>query len=125
MLNRAEAHVLRLSVLHAILDRSRVITLAHHRAALGFVQYCEASVASIFGDALGDPLADRILEALRRRGPMERAEITRVLLGRNVAATRITRALQVLLEAGKVTVETRAGTGGRSAEVWRAIPGTT
>jgi hypothetical protein len=63
--NRAEAQVLRLSVIYALLDCSRVIQLPHLMAALAVWEYCESSARYIFGDSTGDPIADRILEALR------------------------------------------------------------
>jgi hypothetical protein len=69
LLSRAEAQVLRLSVIYALLDCSDTIRTEHLKAALGVWEYCEQSALSIFGDRLGDPMADRILEALRTAGP--------------------------------------------------------
>jgi len=66
ILNRAEAQVLRLSLIYALLDRSDQISANHLQAALAVWDYCEASVLYLFGDRTGDPVADRIIDELRR-----------------------------------------------------------
>jgi len=65
LLSRAEAQVLRLSILYAGLDKSMIIHPVHLRAAVAVWEYAMASVQYIFGDKLGDPDADAILDALR------------------------------------------------------------
>ena len=65
---RPEAQTLRLSVAYAVLDGSPVIRAEHIQAALAVWSYCEASALAIFGDALGDPIADRLLAELREAG---------------------------------------------------------
>src|SRR5262249_21359335 len=85
--SRAEAHVVRLSCIYALLDGSSVIDVPHLKAALAIWNYCEQSCRYIFGDALGDPIADRILQALRGSATgLNRSQISR-LLGNNVAAS--------------------------------------
>src|SRR5437763_14431983 len=56
--SRAEAQVMRLACLYALLDCSTVISRKHLEAALALWQYCENSARFIFGDDLGDPVAD-------------------------------------------------------------------
>ena len=65
VLGRAEAQVARLSLVYALLDRSRVIGDRHLGAALEFWRYCADSGRFIFGERLGDPLADKVLGFLR------------------------------------------------------------
>ncbi|MDQ3694143.1 MAG: bifunctional DNA primase/polymerase [Chloroflexota bacterium] len=115
---RAEAHVLRLSLLYALLDQTPDITPAHLLAALALWDYCEASARYIFGDQTGDPIADRILAALRASGQMAQGEIID-LLGRHVNAGRLGKALEVLTAAGLARNE-REETGGRPRTVWSA-----
>ena len=62
---RAEAQVLRLSLIYALLDGTATIRAEHLLAALAVWEYAEASARYIFGDALGNPVADRVLEQLR------------------------------------------------------------
>jgi hypothetical protein len=113
---RAEAQVLRLSVLYAVMDGSQAIQLPHLEAALAVWQYAEASARYIFGDATGDPVADRILEALAN-GEMDRTALHQ-LFGRNVKAERIAHALAMLQGAGRVRTEHPESEGGRPREVW-------
>jgi hypothetical protein len=71
----------------------------------------------LFGDAIGDPVADEILAQLRRaENGLNRTQI-RELCGNHVRADRIGQALGVLLRAGLARTEQRE-TGGRPAEVW-------
>ena len=115
---RAEAHVLRWSLLYALLDEAPAIGVLHLLAALALWDYAEASIRHVFGDATGDPIADRLLAALRANGPMTQAEVVD-LFGRNVAAARLGRAQESLLRAGLIRSEQEA-TGGRPRTVWRA-----
>lgn len=58
---RAEAQTVRLALLYALLDGKSEIDAPHLNAALALWEFCEASAIYIFGDALGDPIADDIL----------------------------------------------------------------
>jgi hypothetical protein len=119
---RAEAQVLRLALLYAALDCSAVIERVHLEAALALWGYAERSAAYIFGDKLGNPDADVILDALRRCGPcgLTRTQL-RDLFGRNLSAERIERALALLRNMDKARCEQqRSENGGRPTETWFA-----
>lgn len=118
VLSRAEAQVMRLAAIYAVLDRVDRVGVAHLEAALALWEYAEASAHYIFGDALGDPVADTILSALRKAGPLTRTDLFG-LFGRHVSGSRLDRALLTLLTSGKVTREQDRDTGGRPREVWR------
>jgi len=114
---RAEAQVLRLSTLYALLDGSAIIREQHLLAALAVWEYAEASARFIFGDALGDPVADQILRVLRESSSgLTRTEISG-LFGRHRPAADIERALRALSELGFIRCRLQQ-TEGRSAEVW-------
>ncbi len=119
VLARSEAYVMRIAAIYAVLDRSRKITAAHLKAALALWQYVEDSTRYIFGDALGDTIADTILQALRQSGEMTRSEIVD-LFGRHANRAKIDRGLTKLMAAGKVTRSLDRETGGRPREIWRA-----
>jgi hypothetical protein len=68
MLARTESQVVRLALVYAVLDRSRVIEVAHLRAARALWAYAERSVAHVFGTSTGDRHADS-LRALLADGP--------------------------------------------------------
>ena len=110
---------MRLAVAYALLDCSRLIRQAHLEAALALWEYSERSAAWIFGIAMGDPVTDRILEALQTAPgrTMTREELSNHF-NRHVKSERIGRSLAVLSTAGRVVIET-VKTAGRSAEVVR------
>jgi len=118
--NRAEAQVLRLSVLYAILDRSEAILAEHLLAALAVWHHAEQSAAWVFGDAVGDEVADAIMEATRAKGELDRTDI-RDLFARHVNRARIEQALVFLVNAGRLEYSSES-TGGRPREVYR-VPG--
>lgn len=118
--SRAEAQVTRLSLVYALLDLSDTIRLEHLQAALALWEYCEASARFIFGDSLGDPMADEILQALRSApNGLTRTDL-RDLFGRNKSGADIDRALAVLQEYGLARYVDETGTGGRPARRWFA-----
>ena len=118
LLGRAEAQVMRLSGLYAALDGQSLIDVVHLTAALALWHHADASTRMIFGDSLGDPVADAILKALRARGDMTDSEISDSFR-RHKTAAELERAKGVLMQAGLahcVTTET----DGRPRIVWRA-----
>lgn len=116
--SRAEAQVLRISALFAVLDVSSTIELEHLQAGLAVWGYAEKSARHIFGDVTGDPVADRIYEALEAAGDdgLSRTQI-RDLFERHKNSETVTTALTSLREAGRVHMEERK-TGGRPVKVW-------
>ena len=101
-------------------DASPEIRLEHLSAALAVWEYSERSAHYIFGDAVGDPIADDILRELRDRpGGMTRSEI-RDLLGGSYSADRIQAALDVLRQHRLAWMVKETGGQGRPAERWRA-----
>jgi hypothetical protein len=120
LLGRAEAHTMRLALLYALMDRSATIGANHLMAALALEDYCERSVYFLFGDSLGDPLADDLLRLLRANS----AGLTRTDLRdhfqRNQSAERILRALGLLLQHRLARFE-RQETAGRPVERWFAV----
>lgn len=117
---RAEAHVLRLSMIYALTDASRTIERHHLEAALALWNYCERSARYVFADRLGDPLADELLAILKRApGGMARTAINRAL-GGNYPKAKIATALGALLDFDLARREKRPPEGGtgRWPEVW-------
>lgn len=98
---RAEAHVLRLSLLYALLDSSTTIRVEHLRAALAFWKYCERSVDYLFADQSGDPEGDKILRAVAS-GPKTLSELHRVF-GNNRTAEWLNAKLGALVRSSKLT----------------------
>lgn len=121
LLGRAEAHVMRFALIYALMDRSAAITDAHLEAALALWEYAERSVLFVFGDTLGDPLADDLLRLIRGAAGLG---ITRTdigtYLGRNVPSEKVNRALGLLVRH-RLAEPRKENTGGRPAEKWFAV----
>jgi hypothetical protein len=119
VLGRAEAQVLRLSLIYALLDRSAVVCVPHLSAALAVWDYCDTSARQIFGTRVGFTLADVLFEALAQRESMTTTEIHGVV-GRNRKAEDIAGALDQLVQAGKIRSVARP-TRGRTATAWEVV----
>jgi hypothetical protein len=117
--SRAEAQVLRLSMIYALLDCSATISTEHLLAAYALWKYCEASARYIFGDRTGDKISDRIMEQLERQKSVTRTEI-RDLMGRHASEMQINQALRSLAKNG-LAHSTSESTGGRPVERWFAV----
>jgi len=118
---RAEAQVMRLSAVYALLDCTSVIGPAHHLAAMALWSYCEQSARWIFGTQTGDKNADRILVALTEAGVagMTRTEISEKVFQRNLGGDALGDALHILRQAG-LTNLTKEVTAGAPSERWHA-----
>ena len=116
---RAEAHVVRLAMLYALLDQATTIGLAHLEAALALWDYAERSARWVFGDSLGDPLADEIYRALLEEPDGLTRSQVRDLFSRNRRSKDIGQALERLAASGRIQAE-RLHQRGRPAELWRA-----
>lgn len=117
--SRAEAQVMRLACLYALLDESKVITLEHLEAALALWQYCEDSARYIFGNQTGNKIADTIYAALLSAEDGLTKTQLRDLFQRNANANQINSALKLLVELGKIEV-IKEETDGRPREIYRA-----
>lgn len=113
VIGRDSAQCLRLSMLYALLDGSREIDAVHVAAAEALWMYARQTADYIFGDKSGDPLADRLYDAVREAGPdgLDRTGQD-AALGKNFPAARIDSAADRLVERGLVErVEDRSGPG--------------
>lgn len=120
LLGRAEAQVMRLSALYAVLDGTAQISVVHMRAALAVWIYAEQSVEHLFGDRTGDPDADTILAAIREKGPLTDTAIS-ALFAFNRSKERLDHAKAFLQTTGLIASSMReTGGRGRPVQVWRA-----
>jgi len=115
---RAEAQVIRLALLYALLDKEAEISVEHLKAGLAIWDYADASARFIFGDATGDPVKDTILTSLRTSPDgLSRTEISRLFQGHQ-KSDRINRSLEDLRQLGRVK-KGSIDTDGRPTEVWK------
>jgi hypothetical protein len=120
MAARAEAHVVRLALIYALLDRSHTINLAHLNAALAVWDYTCRSARWALGDTSGDPLAEQIHAALLATpAGLTRTQI-RDLFDRNQPGATLDQALAALANTGRARRH-RVNTGGRPADIWTGL----
>jgi len=116
--NRAEAQVLRLSMLYALSDASAFITPIHLAAALAFWDYCKASAEYLFGERLADLNAQKIIEALKSHPEgMTRKQVLDDVFQRHVDKNALELAFKTL-ESLKLAYKEISQTGGRPSERW-------
>jgi hypothetical protein len=116
--SRAEAQVLRLSLIYALLDGSDTIDVPHLRAALAIWRYCDDSARLIFSTDdqadVGGTLEAKIRQIVRERPGIMRTEL-RDAISHKIKATELERALTWL--AGRGEIERRTSTeSGRLCE---------
>jgi hypothetical protein len=117
---RGEAHVVRLAVIYALLEGASEIGVAHLRAGLAVWNYCFESARYIWGDALGDPMADEILRVLKASPDgLTRWDINNHF-HRNKSGAEIDRALGVLKELGRIRAQ-QTESGGRPTTRYVAL----
>jgi hypothetical protein len=119
VLGRAEAQVIRLALIYALLDNKTQIDLPHLRAALAVWAFCEDSATQIWGDMIGDDVSDTIFAALKTAGStgLRRTEMSN-LFSRHVPSARITKVLETLQRAGKAD-RVPGSTVGHGEQRWR------
>jgi hypothetical protein len=117
---RAEAQTLRLAMIYALLGKSAEIRLEDLRAALELWRYSADSAAYIFGQALGDPTADAIVELLRARPEgVTRTELN-THFDRNKSKAQLEAAISLVQSNGLVRID-RRDTGGRPVEMLHLV----
>lgn len=72
---RAEAQVVRLALIYALLAESPAVDEQHLEAGLAFWNYAERSARYLFGDSTGNRHADLVLRLLRADGEVDRQTI--------------------------------------------------
>src|ERR1043166_7640304 len=99
---RAEAQVMRLSAIYALLDSSAMVGVEHQEAALALWDYCERSAQWIFGTSTGDRNADKIAIALTRAGEagMTRTDISDEVFNKHLSRHDLDEALRMLRVSG-------------------------
>jgi hypothetical protein len=119
IITRGSPYTLRLALLYALLDGSRQIDLDHLEAGYALWRYARASAEYVFGDAIGDEIAARMLHALSRAPEgLTLTDLDRTL-GKHVDAARRNVAVEALERRGLVQIE-RVQTPGRPSTVVRA-----
>lgn len=112
--SRAEAQVLRIAMILALINGSSVIRGEDMIRALDVWRYAEESAHFIFGDREPDQRANKIIDFLRS-GPKSQTEITNDLFKKNHEG--IASVLEHLQAVGKIRSK-KEKTGGRNVTFW-------
>ena len=113
---RAEAQIIRLALVYAVMDRSELVTAAHLAAASALWDYAERSALYVFGNQTGNRWADLLRRHLRERGELTATHCRDL----GIPAVERQSAIDLLVDLGLATTGTRR-TAGRPA---RAIVAT-
>jgi hypothetical protein len=114
---RAAAHVLRLSMIYALLDESCIIETRHLESAVALWDYAERTSRFVFGDSLGDKVAEKILELLKTEpGGLTTREIRAKFTNKK----HVPDALRLLHENGQVREESLKQSQAHRGQRWYA-----
>tara|TARA_R110002072_G_scaffold301622_1_gene481767 strand:+ start:2470 stop:3729 length:1260 start_codon:yes stop_codon:yes gene_type:complete len=124
MLSRVEAQLLRLSLIYALLNRSREIEREHLLAALSCWRYAEQSALWIFGTKTKAELEDRILDYVvdHTERKASKTEIRRRVLNNRGSKEKVQAAYDTLRERGHIKIKTVGKPPGRCAKYVIATP---
>lgn len=111
MVNRAEAHVIRLSLIYSLLAGHSSIEVQDLEAALAFWQYCHDSAFYIFDGAPTDRRKMRVLDALKTQPRMTRNEIREQVFSRHISSDGLTVLLREMQDEHLIELATEP-TGG-------------
>ncbi|QDV19489.1 hypothetical protein Pan153_41550 [Gimesia panareensis] len=116
--SRAEAQVIRLSMLYALLDGVATINVDHLKAALAVWDYADDSARLIFNlaDTEGDTLERKILDVLEDYPGITKTEI-RDMISHKLKAKELNRSLKWLKQKRKIVRESKIKNG-RRYDVW-------
>jgi phage/plasmid primase-like uncharacterized protein len=140
LLVRRAPVLLRLAMLFALTDQTRVITVEHINAAMAWVRYWVDSVKFIFQSAVDEAgatattdMTQRIVTYLAAHGQATRTELTKGCFGGHVSKAKLDQALDELITASPpaievVTVPRPLGQPGSPSKVYKpcappALPG--
>jgi hypothetical protein len=119
MVARAAPQVMRIASIFALLDKTTVINPNHLKAAKAIVDYSERSVRFVFGDSIGDHIADRIHQELSLVFPDGLTETELHCSLGNHAGKRFRGAL-ITLQQNQLAYSTVERTRGRPVTRWYA-----
>jgi hypothetical protein len=110
------AHILRLSLLYALLDMSPIVRSPHLRAAKAVWEYSVRSIEYLFAGKSGDSLHDKIYAVLQS-GPKQAKEFYRHI--GELKSVDVNAALEQMENNGLVKrIDQSTGKRGRPAQVW-------
>jgi hypothetical protein len=124
LLARGPAHVRRLELLFALLDKAKAVDVAHLKAAVAWWDYCVASVGLLFADRTGSWVADRIKAEMLPGTTLSLTDIREQMFSKHVPGALLRDGLDLLRELGDVELGTQSTNGRDRFLVTRRAPAT-
>lgn len=118
--SRAEAQVVRLSLLQALINRKNVIDEDCLLSALAIHDYCIDSLNYIFGNLTGNSKADKLLEFIKSQPDGVKKGLIYKHFHNKTEAEEVNQNLEILMSMNLIRVK-KVPTGGRDAEIWFAL----
>lgn len=121
ILSRAEAQIMRLACIYALLDRSAVVSRVHLEAAKAVWDYCDASARFIFGGNVVSQKAQKLLNWLHEFGEagLDKTQMY-AKFGKHIKRDELDALLKELNDA-ELGYPEILPTGGRNEEHWYAV----
>jgi Protein of unknown function (DUF3987) len=121
---RGPQYVLRIALIHALLDEAAEIGIAHLEAAIAFWEYAFASAQHVFAAKVGHPKADELLHYLRDVYPNTlTGGLVDEFCGKHLRPNERRGVRDELLRLNLITIEKQhTGERGRPIEHWQAKP---
>lgn len=116
ILSRAEAQVIRISVIYAVLDGSSWIDDCHLNAALAIWNYSEVSVNRIFGRSILSN-EDKLISILKEAKVLRRSDV-HAIMGNNSSSAEIERIKNSLIARQEIFIAMNGAGRGRPVEEW-------
>jgi hypothetical protein len=116
MINRAEAHVVRLALIYAILSLNSQIERQDLEAAIAFWSYCQDSALYLFGGEQVDRRKSKILTALTAQPRLTRNEIREQVFQKHLSSDSLTALLNEMQQEQLIEIITEQ-TGGAPRQV--------
>jgi hypothetical protein len=113
VVSRSAPQMVRLSMIYALLDKSPVINISHLRSAKALWDYAEATSRFVFGNRLGDKLAEQILGLLKANPA---GLTTREIIAKVYDKKHVHDSLRLLLDNDQV-VESKTPKG--HGQLWK------
>lgn len=115
---RAAPMILRMAVIYAILDRSRMLDVPHIEAARAFWDYCDQTVAHLWGDPQLDSELRKVMETLKAiPAGLTKGELNRKAFAGHARAAKLDELIAQAQGTGLVVRGERKTSGG-SKTLW-------
>lgn len=116
VINRAEAQVMRLAMIYALINNRHDIDICHLEAGLSFWKYSEESAIYIFSSRDDNPLNKKIITALRA-GEKTKSELHQ-FFGNNIAAETMNNALAELIDSKRIEYRQERSSGPKPKTIY-------